>query len=160
MLLWLSLTSNDPLKKTFTASNPTTSLSYNQLIYFRYAVLVSIRHQGWVKRAKLASCSSADARPSPTSGAGWQRWNRADIDLISRRNPLRNFKYESSSSPGNSPGQEEFRPWALSASPSSREPARMADERPPIWVQLTTEILGDWPLDKLFNQYWWCCMEF
>ena len=70
--------------------------------------------------------------PYPTSGAGWQRWNRADIDLNSRRKPLRNFKYESSSSPGRPPGQEEFRPWALSASPSGREATRMADERPPI----------------------------
>ncbi len=88
---------------------------------------------------RLDSCSSADDRPSPTSGAGWQRWNRADIDLNSRRKSLRNFKYESSSSPGTPPGQEELRPWALSATPSSREAIRMADERPPILVQLATE---------------------
>ncbi len=45
------------------------------------------------------SCSSADVRHIPTSGAGWQRWNRADIDLNSRRKALRNFKYESYSKP-------------------------------------------------------------
>jgi hypothetical protein len=53
-----------------------------------------------IKACRLVdSCSSADARLSPTSGAGWQRWNRADIDLNSRRKPLRNFKYESYSKP-------------------------------------------------------------
>ena len=81
----------------------------------------------------------SDDRPIPASRAGWQRWNRADIDLNSRRRSLRIFKYESPSSPGSSPGQDELRPWALSASPSSREAVRMADEQPPIWVQLTTE---------------------
>jgi hypothetical protein len=107
--------------------------------YFSHALYSLMWHESWLKGAGWISVRQPKMRPNPTSGAGWQRWNRADIDLNSRRNPLRNFKYESSSSPGTPPGQEEFRPWALSAGPYSREPARMADERPPNLVQLTTE---------------------
>jgi hypothetical protein len=92
------------------------------------------------------------------SGPADNCWNAADVDLNSRRKPLRNFKYESSSSPGNSPGQEEFRPCALSASPYSREPARMADERPPIWVQLTIEYLVIGPFRQKFIWYGWGLM--
>ena len=48
----------------------------------------------------------------------------------------------------------------MSTGPSSREAARMADERPPILVQFEHWILGDMFFGQTFKRYWWWLMAF